>query len=339
MFERISNSLAELTPKEFRKERIYPMLEFAGISEDFDIWLGKKILFSVLFGLIGFLLPLTFLNFFQVVFLEPYHVIFLSLFLFVLFSVLAITIFYLHLFYVIEGRSQRVEEILPDFLSLVASNIRAGMTPFSAFRQSSMDEFGPLAEEVKIATSKSLGTESFTHALRELSIRIRSRNLSETVSFFAQSIRSGGHIAKLLETTSNDLRRNQALKKELQSSTRMYVLFVVFVVLVATPLLLSVSVLFLEMINQVQSQITVAPTAVGQIGFLSSELLVSTDFMRLIAFFLLAVNSFMGSLFIGLLETGKEKLGLRYFPLMVIVSFALFFVSTAVLSGILKLNA
>src|SRR3989338_1305476 len=49
----------------------------------------------------------------------------------------------------------------PGFLLLVSSNINAGMTPFNSFQVAARPEFGPLAEEIKYAVSKSLGTTSF----------------------------------------------------------------------------------------------------------------------------------------------------------------------------------
>jgi len=249
--------------------------------------------------------------------------------------VLAVALFYLHVFYQIEGRASFVDNILPDFLLLVASNIHAGMTPFSAFRNSARKEFGPLSEEIKVAASKALGEKSFTEALVELSKRIKSSALGETVSFFSQSLRSGGHLSKLLETSSEQLRLTQEMKKELISSSKMYVIFIVFVVVIATPLLLGVSVQFLKMITSIQAQSQLGAEAIESVSFLSAELSITPEFMVSAAYLLLLVNALLSSLFIGVIGSGKAKLGLKNFPLLLIGAIVVFMIANTLLGQFL----
>lgn len=335
-YERTCNRLSEFVSQERRNKTIYPFLEYVGITTDFDVYLGERMLLVLILALIGFLLPWTGGKYFGLIdFSNIYYVFAISILLALIFAATTALIYYLRLYYIIEDRAMMAESILPDFLTLVSSNIKAGMTPFSAFRNGARSEFGPLAEEIKIATTKSLGTESFSEALQQLSRRIRSRILKETVSFFAQSIRSGGHIAKLLEITSNDIRSTLELKKELVSSTRMYVIFVIFVVIVATPLLLAISVHFLDMITQIQAGNQPSLEEVGQFAFLATGLDITAEFMLNIAYALLVGNALLAGLFIGVLGSGKAKLGLRYSPLILIVSFVVFLFAKMALSNIL----
>jgi len=333
-YKRLCLGLCGIISQRKRSELIYPTLKFAGFKEDFDFYLGSKILLALVVAIIGFLLPwsIPVLRFaFSPALLTG--VAFLSAISFFLLVALS---FYLYLFYRVDARVKMVESILPDFLLLVASNVRAGMTPFAAFRASARKEFGPLAEEIKLATSESLGVESFSEALKHLSQRIASDSLKEIVSFFAQSLRSGGKIARLLETTANDLRQTQALKKELSSSTKMYVMFVVFVVVIATPVLLSVSVQFLDMIESIQSESHASPIEGAQLGFLASKPSFNSAFMQLVAYVLLLGNSLLASIFIGVIGQGKGKSGVKYFPLLLVVSTVMFFVSRIAFSGMLS---
>ncbi len=314
-----------------RIEKIYPLFVFAGIRSDPEIYLGKRIILGFLAAMIGFL---------SVIALQPVRALLPIAFLLPAAVVAGIASFllvafasYMFVYYLIDSRKKMVEGILPDFLLLVSSNVSAGMTPFAAFRNSARKEFGPLSEEIKIAASKSLGTESFSEALKELSKTIASDSLREIVSFFAQSLRSGGKIAKLLETTAKDLRQTQALKKELLSSTRMYVMFVVFVVVIAAPVLLSVSVQFLDMISAIQQESMTSSIEGMEMGFLSTKLSIDSSFLVLVAYALLSGNAVLSSLFIGVISQGMAKNGLRYFPLLLVVSLIVFFASRIAFSG------
>lgn len=334
LYKRLCLGLSGIISPSKRNKTIYPMLRFAGFRGEYDFYLGGKILLALLTALIGFLLPWTLpvLRFGLPLFLWPG----IGFLLAAAFFLLVAISFYLYIYYRIDARVKMVESILPDFLLLVASNVRAGMTPFAAFRASARNEFGPLAEEIKLATSESLGVESFTEALSKLSQRIASDSLREIVSFFAQSLRSGGKIARLLETTANDLRQTQALKKELLSSTKMYVMFVVFVVVIATPVLLSVSVQFLDMIESIQSESHAAPIEGAQLGFLASKPGFNSAFMQTVSYALLLGNSFLASIFIGVIGGGKGKNGLKYAPIILVVSIIVFFASRTAFSGMLS---
>ncbi|MEK6821057.1 MAG: type II secretion system F family protein, partial [archaeon] len=243
----------------------------------------------------------------------------------------------LQVYYAIESRRRKVEEILPDFLLLVAGNIRAGMTSFSAFKSSLRPEFGALTEEIRAVTTRSLGVGSFTTALTQISENIRSQSLSESVRFFIQANRSGGKVAQLLENTASDLRRTQDLKKELESSTRTYVIFVAFVMVIATPLLMAVSVAFVELVTQIQEQSAVGAGSGGGggLGFLGGALSVSPEFLGGMALVLLVGNSVLAGLFMGMIGQSKPLLGLRYSPIMLVVSLLVFTFARGVLSGLL----
>ena len=251
------------------------------------------------------------------------------------FFLLTLSIYYLRLFYKIESRASMVDAILPDFLLLVSSNVKAGMTPFAAFRTAARNEFGPLADEVKAASNRALGTESFSEALHALSLRINSRYLKEAVAFFSEAMKSGGHLAKLLESTAFDLRQTQEMKKELLSSTRMYVLFVAFAIILATPLLLAISVQFLQMIENIQEESGPANVEGTSVGFLAAKQKITPEFMVSMAYVLILVNSFIASLLMGQLNSGKPKLGIKYFPVMLVVSVIFFNLSLTGLSGFL----
>ena len=58
-----------------------------------------------------------------------------------------------------------IEEMLPDFLSIIASNIKSGLTYDRALLVSARKEFGPLAKEVNRAAKETLSGKPLPDAL------------------------------------------------------------------------------------------------------------------------------------------------------------------------------
>lgn len=311
-----------------RMQRIAELLSCSGFDADSKEWAGKAALKSVVlsiacFGGLLFVFS-SVLKIFDVFTFTAVSVLCGVLAYFLFFE-----LFILQLYYSVYGRAKKVEGILPDFLLLVANNIRSGLTPFAAFRQSARPEFGVLSDEIKVAAAKSLGTQSFEKALQQLSARFDSRLLRDTVSLFAQSLKSGSHLAKLLESSAMDLRKIQELRKEMVTSVRTYVLFVGFVALIATPLLLSISIQFLSILQGIQAT---GSSATAQFSFLSPKISITVGVMQNLALLLLVGNSLLAGVFLGVLNYGNVRHGLKYFPPLLVASLLAFFVFQAVVS-------
>ncbi len=288
----------------------------------------------MLVATIGFLIPFSvfpILNIFfgYELYFEPLIQLGIMLVLAVLGFFATLALFYLHINYVIDGRKKMVEAILPDFLFLVGNNLKSGMTPFYAFRSAVRPEFGPLSEEIQLATKKSLGIGSFADALKEIADRIDSKILKDTTKFFAHALRSGGRLAQLIETSANDIKQTNQLKRDLVNSTRMYVLFIVFVVIIASPMLLAVSVQFLNILSSIQTE-TTNLSGVGnedisnQVGLAGGQISIEPEFMQFMGYILIISNSVLASIFVGVLSGGKIRDGLKFAPVLCIVGLILF---------------
>ncbi|NYZ76017.1 type II secretion system F family protein [Candidatus Micrarchaeota archaeon] len=338
-----SRSITDITAKAFStmaprgyKRNIAVLMNYAGVDEDVDIWLGERMFLAVLLAVMGSFIPRT---------LQSYGIAFVDytpslLALFAVISVLAIfmlaiLLFYSHLYYVIDERRKRVEAILPDFLLLIAANLRAGMTPISAFVESSMPEFGPLEEEVRIVASRSMGTESFITVFGRLTERIDSKVLKRVVGLFTTGMVSGGHLARLLETSAIDIRETQELKQELSASTRMYVIFVLFIILVGIPLLLSISIQFLVKLTTLKSQITTASLGEFNSSLFSVEGSLEPEFVEKMTYVMLIGTTFFVSILIGVINEGKIFYGLRYFLPLGAIALVDFVVCKSIVEGIL----
>ncbi len=310
--------IGELAPKGI-KRYITRMLTFAGMRMDSREWIGLVTLTAVCFSIIAHVLFGAFSEF------PSYFIDFVAVLVFVL----IISMMYTLLYFQVEDRRIWTERVLPDLLQLTASNIKAGITPMVALRMASRPEFGPLHDEIIYITNKSLGNESFVEQLAEISNRIKSKILGRTILLFSSSMRSGGSISRVLETSAEDIRENQELRRELIAGTNMYVVFILFTVIIAMPALLTVSMKFVEMVSDIQASESFLSRQIG----VSMNIPISSDFLFMVSVGTLIVTSVFASLMIGVIHHGKELNGLRYAPLIIANSLIFFYLASNYLVG------
>lgn len=240
-------------------------------------------------------------------------------------------IVYLTIYFRAEERTKRIENALPDTLQLIASNLRAGMTPFKALKLSARKEFGPLKEEIDRATSEALGTESFSKTLLRISSRVKSEMLDRALKLFTTAMKSGGHLAQLLEELGRDISETRSLKRELVTNTKTYTMFIMFTVIIGTPLLLAIAIHFVRIITEIQTR-NITNIGFG-LSFLAGEITITTGFLTKVAIIMLIITALLASMLIGVIREGKSKYGFKYAPLTIIGSFVVFFVVRGLISG------
>ncbi|MFH0714513.1 MAG: type II secretion system F family protein [Candidatus Diapherotrites archaeon] len=308
-------------------------LAYVGINVE-----GKKFVgFLIVFGLLlSILVAINLQTFFQLPALPVFAFCFL----------LVIAGAYIWLSITSESKGKFVEKILPDVLQLIASNIKAGLTTERAFIVSARPEFGPLEEELKIASRKILTGERMEVALQDMTSRIRSKTFERTIWLINRGISSGGQIADLLIQLSDDLREQNALQEEARANISVYVLLILVSGAVFAPAMFGISSFITQILNkriasvgstpfgmglsnphniaQVQQQLASAPT---------DKVTISTDFIVLFAMCALFVTVFFSCLVIGIINAGNEKQGLRYLFPLVILAFAIFFIVRILFTG------
>jgi len=320
---RIYLVLAKIAPSPYRRY-FAKQLIYAGESVSADKWLGSTTAVGLLIALTVLLLPLTIYQEFDVRFVLLAGILFVFTHFFS----------YLIVYFKAEDRSKRVDEALPDMLQLVSSNLRAGMTPFQALRMSARKEFGPLKHEIELATTKALGTASFSDALLSISKTVRSETLERSMKLFNTALRSGGHLAQLLEELSTDIATTRSLQRELITNTKTYTMFIIFTIAVGTPLLLAIAIHFLSVVTDLQQQ-TGASTAGFGLSFLAGEISITTSFLNMVSITLMAITASLASMLLGVISDGKMQNGLRYAPFLLIGSFVVFFLSKKVVGSYL----
>jgi pilus assembly protein TadC len=235
-----------------------------------------------------------------------------------------------------SARIKKMEDVFPDVIQLMSSNLRAGMTVDRAFLLSARPEFYPLDQEIMKAGKEIATGKDIVSALIEMSKRISSEKISKTVFLIISGLRAGGNISALLEQTSSNMREKEFIEKRAASNILMYVIFIFFAVCVGAPILFSLSSILVEVILKiVQTMPNVEATSLS-LPFTFTGIDITPTFIIYFSLIFLIATNIISSLVIGLVNKGDEKAGLKYLIPLVLISVAVFFLVRFVLSAFLS---
>jgi archaellum biogenesis protein FlaJ (TadC family) len=244
--------------------------------------------------------------------------------------------FYFKRVLVMSSRIKKIESVFPDFLQLMSSNLRAGMTLDKAFLLSSRPEFAPLDDEI-LKTGKDLATsKNIERALLDLSQRIGSEKIHKTILLIISGIKAGGDLAILLEETSVSMREREFIQKKAYSNILMYIIFIFLVVSIFAPALFSLSNILVEVLTKILGSVPDTSNASSSVAIpfaTLSKISISTQFTNYFSIIFIITMDFLASLILGLVSKGEEKEGLRYFPVILILSLAIFFLAKMLISN------
>ena len=234
------------------------------------------------------------------------------------------------------SRINKIESVFPDFLQLMSSNLRAGMTIDNAMLVSSREEFAPLDKEI-LQTGKDITTgKTIEVALTDMGKRINSDKINKTILLIISGIRAGGNLAVLLEETASNIRERQFVEKRAASNVMMYVIFIFVAVCVGAPLLFSLSNILVETLTNLLAGMPNVENVPTNVPFSLSGVEISITFIRYFSITFIIVIDILASLVLGLINKGEEKQGFKYLMPLLIISLAVFFSVRYLLSGFLE---
>ena len=232
-------------------------------------------------------------------------------------------------------RIKQMETVFPDVISLMASNLRAGITIDKAFVMSARKEFAPLDIEI-LATGKEIATgRDILFSLESMSKRIDSEKISKVIMLIISGLKAGGNISDLLEQTASNMKEKEVIEKKAASTILMYVIFIFFAVAVGAPILFGLSSVLVEIIINLTANLPDMATMQTQLPFTFSEIPITVNFVIYFSLAFILVSDLISCLVIGLINKGNGKTGLKYFLPLLIISYSIFFAVRTILSGML----
>jgi archaeal flagellar protein FlaJ len=308
--------IARIYPKKI-KERYVRLLRYADIRIQYERFIGFVTLFSFL---LSFLISVSAAVIFKIPF---FGLIFFIIFV-VCFFISQIIIYFV---LTIKGdaKARFVEEILPDVLQLMASNLRAGLTTDRALLLAARPEFGPFQNEINLIGKEITIGKDIGDALLEMCTRINSERLKKTMTLVVSGMRSGGELASLLDQTARNLRQEMLVDSRIRANVMMYVILIFIAVCLGAPLLFGMSSFLVEFLIQNMQGIEMPQEAVSQMPMTFTKISISGEFILIYSVVFLITSAIFGSLIVGSISKGKETEGLKFMPILLAVSLGLFF--------------
>jgi archaeal flagellar protein FlaJ len=260
-----------------------------------------------------------------------------ALILFVIVFILYFVFLYFNRALKKSEKIKKMEEVFPDFLQLMSSNLRAGMTIDRAMTLSAREELAPLDKEILRAGREIATGKNIENALLDMSKRIDSEKISRVVLLIISGIKSGGNVATILEETSSNMRERNFVEKRAASNVLMYVIFIFIAVSIGAPILFSLSSILVEVLQNILSSIPEMPAELvskGTLPFTFNKIDISLQFIMIFCIIFILVTDLLASLTLGLVNKGDEKEGLKYLLPLILISLAVFFLVRFLLKGV-----
>jgi archaeal flagellar protein FlaJ len=316
---RLYHNISRMVPAPLR-DKLKSFLAYSSVGVNYDSFIGFVTLTSLLVALIsGFFLGPLFNQSFWIFFLGA--------------LILVNAIVYFWLMLMVDKKARVVEDSLPDALQLMASNLRAGMTPEKALMLSARPEFGPLKFEIDMVGRKVTLGENIGMALMEMAKRIRSKRLLRAVELINSGLDSGGSLATLLDATSHDLREQFLVDKKIKASINMYIIFIFSAAALISPILFGLSSFLVQVLQGSFSQIDIPASAISSLGIQTAKSSLGSAFVNGFLLVFIAVNNLMAALLLGLIAHGKQREGLRFYVPMVALAIPIYLISKVIIQA------
>ena len=246
-------------------------------------------------------------------------------------------IFYIAVDLKIFKRKVDIEDVLPDYLQLTASNIKAGMTIDRALWYAVRPRFGVLAKEIETVAKETMRGEDLKTALRKFSDKYDSVLLKRSISLLIEGIEAGGEIGDLLNKIAINVQENKLMRKEMSANVTTYIIFITFSTVVAAPVLFALAGILIKVISSLGSTLGdvgfAAATSGFAIGFSGSG--INYNDFRIFAIVSLIITSFFSAIIISTIKSGNAKSGFRFIPIFIVVTVTLFLIADKVLGKLM----
>ncbi len=252
----------------------------------------------------------------------------LWVFIFVLLVFALWIMFYLAVDLKIFRRKLDVEDVLPDFLQLTASNINAGMTIDKALWFAVRPRFGVLAKEIETIAKDTISGVDLKIALEKFASRYDSVILKRAISMLNEGIEAGGKIGDLLNRIAIDIQEQKSMLREMSANVTTYVIFITFASVVAAPFLFGLAGVLIGVVDKLGTALGSTTSTASGVGIpltFSGTGISQTDF-RIFGAVSLMITSFFSAIMISTIKKGNAKSGLKYIPIFILISLTLYFI-------------
>jgi Flp pilus assembly protein TadB len=234
----------------------------------------------------------------------------------------------------IFARVKEIDSALPDYLILVSTNLKGGLSFEKSLWSAMKPEFGVLSDEMGMVSKKVMTGSDLAEALKEFAEKYDSPSVKRTIDLILGEIQSGGQVAKVLDQTIDSLRKTRLIKEEMSANTLMFTIFIAVIVIFISPLLFALAYNLLSILISVSAQIAPALEDAKGLPFKMKEVPLNKEDFKIFSMLALTIISVSSAMILSIIQKGDIKSGLKYILLFVIVSVVFYLIFVNALSGV-----
>jgi Flp pilus assembly protein TadB len=226
-------------------------------------------------------------------------------------------------------RKQAVEDILPEFLRLVANNHRAGLPLEMSFWKANKPRFGVFAEEINDLARKTYATGDIIEPLRQLGQKYDSSLLRRVITNIIEGMKTGSDIAKLFDEVATNIMTIKNTRKELASEVENYMIFITITVVVISPLMFALTHNLSSLIENVKNTLSDSTQSEEysknpiQLNFAQGSF---SEFFDIFVYLMIGTNCIVSVLLISTVKYGNVKQDLKRIPVFYIICVVVYLV-------------
>jgi Flp pilus assembly protein TadB len=240
-------------------------------------------------------------------------------------SAIAMLAIYFYLNLRIYKRTKLMEDLLADYLALVSTNLKGGMSFEKSLWAAIKSDFGILAKEIGIVSKKVATGNDIVDALDEFAKKYNSPILRRSMDLLKSEIMTGGKVAEVLDQLVSNLRRTKELKQEMAATALSYMIFMSVIVLLVTPALFALSKQLLVILIGLGTKIS-GSVQPGSTAFSFTAPEINPDSFHLFAMASVGIIAIFTSIIISIIEKGDIKGGIKYLPLFLVASVIIYII-------------
>jgi hypothetical protein len=240
-------------------------------------------------------------------------------------------IYYFYLDMVIYQRTAALEYILPDYLQVVSTNVKSGLSFEKSLWLAIKPRFGILAHEMEIALKKVMTGHDLAQALDEFALKYNSPSLRRSLNLIIGEIDSGGKISHIIDSVVENIKKTQKMKAEMAASVITYMIFIGAVVIVIAPALFALSYHLLTFIDAFIGKVAAAGAGTSTLPFSIKGGTIDTHKFQQFSILALSVVSLFSAMIVSTLERGNIRGIVKYFPIFIIGGLCCYFVFMLIL--------
>jgi flagellar protein FlaJ len=233
----------------------------------------------------------------------------------------------------IYQRTKVLEDFLPDYLSVVSTNLKGGMSFEKSLWSAIKPEFGVLAKEIGLVSKRVATGNDVGDSLQEFAEKYESPILRRSIDLIKSEIMSGGSVTKVIDSLVLNLRKTKALKNEMTAATLTYMIFMAAIVIGIMPALFALSKQLLTIMLTFGSRISTSFQQSSSTMFKFTVANIKPSDFQLFSIVAISIIAIFSSMIISTIEKGDVRGGLKYIPLFLFGAIAMYFICSAVLGA------